>query len=280
MVSFNSLVVAIAALSGANADVFGNYYNYWNYSGNNFDLTRGGSSDPKTIPTFSHKNSTITIAPERSVLAIVDMQNFFLHPDLSPKATGGRAAVTPTLAMIDAFRTAGMKICWVQWGLTAYDLRTISPSFLYGFSDGVHANTSFGSEMGLVGEIDAGQKLMRGSWNAQQYGPLYDSYIEGVYNGTDYFFNKNTLSGLWGRGTPFELWLDFHNMTTVFYGGVNADQCVFGTMIDSVFKGFDTIMVEDMCATTSPQYAYDMVVYNIGSDGWTTNSTQVINAII
>ncbi|KZT58672.1 Isochorismatase hydrolase [Calocera cornea HHB12733] len=282
---FKTLALALTAsatLAGANIVKFGNYYNYWlsNTTSNNFDLTRYGSDNPITLPTLSHSNSTITIAPERTALVIIDMQNYFLHPELSSRATLGRAAVAPTLEMIDAFRAKGMKIAWVQWGIDDYDLtHTLSPSFIYGFSSSHRMdNTSFCSEMGTIsnGTIDAGKKLCRGSWNAQQYGPLYDSYLKGLDLGTDFYFNKNTLSGLWGVFTPFEQWLHDTGVTTLFFGGVNTDQCVWGTMIDSVYKGYDTIMVQDICATTSPIYATQMVVYNIGSDGWTTNTSMIL----
>lgn len=33
---------------------------------------------------------------------------------------------------------------------------------------------------------------MRGSWNAQPYGPLYPLQVEGVARGTDLYFNKST----------------------------------------------------------------------------------------
>ena len=48
--------------------------------------------------------------------------------------------------------------------------------------------------MGIVPgtNISAGAKLMRGSWNARPYGPLYDLQVEGVKSGTDLYFNKST----------------------------------------------------------------------------------------
>jgi len=280
---FNLLASVLALSAGFSVaqEKFGNYYNYWlyNHTANVFDLTRYGSPNPITLPTLSDRNSSIIIAPERTALVIVDMQNYFLDPELSPGAKAGRAAVPPTLELIDAFRAKGMKIAWVQWGIDEYDLtHLLSPSFLYGFSDGRHANTSFCSEMGTIanGTIDAGKLLCRGAWNAQQWGDLYTSYQKGLELGTDFYFNKNTLSGLWGIMTPFELWLHDTGITTLFFGGVNTDQCVFGTMIDAVYKGYDTIMVQDICGTTSPYYATQMVVYNIGGDGWTTNTSMIL----
>lgn len=34
------------------------------------------------------------------------------------------------------------------------------------------------------------------------------------------------LSGLWGAQTPLGIWLEENQMTTLFFGGVNSDQCV------------------------------------------------------
>lgn len=87
------------------------------------------------------------------------------------------------------------------------------------------------------------------------------------------------LSGLWGAQTPLGLYLQEHDITTLFLGGVNSDQCVWSTLIDAYFKGFDTIYVEDCTATTSPWYAEEMVRYNGDSDGFLANSTYIIDAL-
>lgn len=147
--------------------------------------------------------------------------------------------------MINAFRSAGMKVTWVNWGLTNYDLLTIPPGFKSGFSaDGSdRADRSFGSDMGTVAADDggspvqAGRLLMRGAWNAEPFGVLGTMKDEGLAGGTDLLFNKNRLSGLWGAQTPFGTWLEENEITTIFLGGVNADQCVWGTLIDAFFKG-------------------------------------------
>jgi nicotinamidase-related amidase len=43
-----------------------------------------------------------------------------------------------------------------------------------------------------------------------------------------------------------------------------SDQCVWGTLIDAYFKGFDVVYVEDCAGTTSPWAAEEMVRYNAG----------------
>ncbi|EXJ83262.1 hypothetical protein A1O1_06881 [Capronia coronata CBS 617.96] len=265
----------------------GNYYNYWRKLPNGtFDLTRSDRSpvtSPKLLPMMGSRPSII-IEPNRTALVIIDMQNFFLHPDLSPSAKTGRAAVPPTVNMINGFRKHGMKVLWVNWGLTEYDLLTIPPAFKSQFSSGSDlANDTFGSDMGTLQEngssIAVGRLLMRGSWNAEPYGILGTMKDEGLEAGTDLWFNKNRLSGLWGPQTPLGLWLQENQVSTLFLGGVNADQCVWSTLIDAYFKGYDVVYVDDISATTSPDYTLNMTRYNADSDGFVGNTTAILKAL-
>ncbi|OCT48048.1 isochorismatase hydrolase [Cladophialophora carrionii] len=264
----------------------GSYYNYWTITNGTFDLTRSlrsPTTSPKTLPMMGRREA-IKIEPNRTALVIIDMQNFFLHPELSPAATDGRAAVAPTVRMIEGFRKHGMKILWVNWGLTEYDLLTIPPAFKAGFSGGSNlANDSFGSDMGTLKEngstIEVGRLLMRGSWNAEPYGVLGTMKDAGIKAGTDLVFNKNRLSGLWGPQTPLGLWLQENEMTTLFFGGVNADQCVWSTLVDAYFKGYDVVYVDDISQTTSPSYAVNMTRYNAQGYGFMGNSTAILKAL-
>jgi hypothetical protein len=45
--------------------------------------------------------------------------------------------------------------------------------------------------MGVIDGTDWGRLLMRGSFNAQPWGPLYPLQVEGVKQGTDLYFNKS-----------------------------------------------------------------------------------------
>ncbi|KAF2681522.1 Isochorismatase hydrolase [Lentithecium fluviatile CBS 122367] len=282
----SKLITASGNISLPDTDttVLGNIYNHWVHLGNkSFDLTRSliaPTTKPVTIPMTGSRKSAL-IEPSRSALVIIDMQNFFLHPELSPKAEGGRKAIEPTLKMIDGFRKNGMPVLWVNWGLNGRDLLDMPAAFLAGFSsDGVDPLKTFGSDMGNLSDGTAvGRKLMRGSWNAMPYGPLYDAQVEGVKNGTDYYFHKNRLSGLWGAQTPLGMWLEENQMTTLFFGGVNADQCVWGTFLDAYYKGYDVIYVDDIAATTSPEYATQMVKYNANLDGFLSSSSLIISAL-
>lgn len=96
-----------------------------------WDLTRSArepSTTTYTIPCNGARKS-IVIEPTRSALVIIDMQSefpliaqdlytniedFFLHPGLSPKATAGRGVVNATVNIIQGFRKAGMKVLWTN----------------------------------------------------------------------------------------------------------------------------------------------------------------------
>ena len=112
---------SITALAGTAFDktgILGNYYNYWKLTDNEttWDLTRSDRmpvTTPKKIPMLGFRKQAL-IEPNRTAMVIIDMQNFFLHPKLSPSATRGRMAVQPTLDMIKAFKAEGMKILWVS----------------------------------------------------------------------------------------------------------------------------------------------------------------------
>jgi len=172
------------------------------------------------------------------------------------------------------------------------------PAFIRGFTSDGSSTASFGSNMGNIVvpkddnsipatsatkganvTIEVGKKLMRGSWNAQPWGPLFSEQVQGVTKGTDFYFNKNRLSGMWGTGTPMQTWLQDNSMTTLFFGGVNIDQCVWGTLLDSYYKGYDVILLDDISATTSPIGATQMVDFNAALNGWRANSTNIMGAL-
>ncbi|TFK93484.1 Isochorismatase hydrolase [Polyporus arcularius HHB13444] len=215
---------------------------------------------------------TVRIATKNSAVVIIDMQNFFLHPDLREHPTG-LACVIPIMNTVLALRSHGVKILWVNWGLTEHELTTIPPSLVRGFKKGGHGG--FGAE--LAGGF--GRLLMRGEFNSDLYGPLQGLYEQGRDAGTDVWIHKNRMSGIWGGQTALDLYLQEQGISTLFFAGVNADQCVLGTLVDAYFRGYDCITVEDCTATTSPPGALESVIYNAGgSYGFVTDSERIIAA--
>ncbi|KAI0928447.1 hypothetical protein AcW1_005688 [Taiwanofungus camphoratus] len=214
----------------------------------------------------------VRIAKNRSAIIIIDMQNFFLHPELRNHPTG-LACIDPLLKIVPSLRSQGVKILWVNWGLTDHELTTIPPSLVRGFMK--NGRGGFGTP--LPGNF--GRLLMRDEYNSALYGPLQPLYEEGKKAGTDVWIHKNRISGLWGYQTTLDLYLQENGITTLFFAGVNADQCVLGTLVDAYFRGYDCITVKDATATTSPFGGLENMLYNSGNSyGFVTDAERILKA--
>ncbi|MCJ1340025.1 hypothetical protein MMC09_005319 [Bachmanniomyces sp. S44760] len=116
--------------------------NHWLYSPDppTFDLTRPSPpSFPIPSPSESITLQTTTaraiISPALTALLIIDMQNFFLSPALGrdPNGAGIKAADKLLSTAIPAARKAGIRIIWLNWGLTQGDIDTMPPSIIRAF---------------------------------------------------------------------------------------------------------------------------------------------------
>jgi nicotinamidase-related amidase len=113
--------------------------NFWLYdSKTGFDLTHPETpSSPPLSPRLTLSTTTlpITISPPKTALVIIDMQNFFLSPDLGrPSDSKGLQAQSQLLQhAIPAARAAGIRIIWLNWGLTDEDLQTMPPATFRAF---------------------------------------------------------------------------------------------------------------------------------------------------
>ncbi|KAF7306902.1 Isochorismatase hydrolase [Mycena indigotica] len=202
-----------------------------------------------------------------TAMVVIDMQNFFLHPELRdhPK---GLACVDPLLKCLPALRAAGIKVLWVNWGLTDAELLTIPPSLVRGFQK--NGRGGFGSEL----PAGFGRLLMRDAKNSMLHGPLQDDFE--ANRSKDVWIHKNRMSGLWGYQSALDLYLQENGITTLLFSGVNADQCVGGTLVDAYYRGYDCILVKDATATTSPEGGYENVVYNAGNSyGFVVDSARL-----
>ncbi|KAI1826358.1 isochorismatase family protein [Xylaria intraflava] len=280
---------------GSSPIVVGSDSNFWLYTDRDgFDMTHPATpSSPPVYPrvTLETTNTNITIAPAKTALVIVDMQNFFLSSAMGRVRGEGHDAEATLLKLgIPAAREAGIQIIWMNWGISEAELKTLPPnvyrSFGWEFSEGDNRleagnpdqataarvarkrDTGIGLSLGKVkledgSEVDAGRMLMTDQWNTDLHGPLKDAYLAGLKAAVpDVWFHKQRLSGLWGPSCPMEEFIREKGITTLLFTGVNTDQCVLSTLQDACTKGFDTVLLEDGCGTRSPEYARQMVHYN------------------
>jgi nicotinamidase-related amidase len=261
--------------------------NHWRYDPATglIDLTHNDStsSSALTLKTTTHP---IRIDPAKSSMIIIDMQNFFLSPAVGRPASGtGLDAVDALLKGIPAAREKGIRIVWVNWGLTDEEVETMPPTIAKAFQ--VLENPASGCndrpkkkknpaiykglgveigpvELGNGTVVEAGRMLMRDTWNAALYAPLDAEYRQGLERSSlpDVWIHKNRMSALWGAKTDLQDFLTAEGITTLLFAGVNTDQCVGGTLMDAFSKGFNCIMLKDGTATNSPQFATDAWEWN------------------
>ncbi|KAI9373382.1 Isochorismatase hydrolase [Aspergillus egyptiacus] len=260
--------------------------NQWIYDPSTgiIDLTRNGPAE--TALTVQTTTYPTRIDTAKTAMVIIDMQNFFLHPALrGSQSASGLAAAEVLLSTIPAAREKGIRILWVNWGLTDEEVAVIPPAMMKAFTmlgtppAASHGRAKTGKnpalyrglnvDLGAVEladgrTIEAGCAVMRGTWNAALYGALDAEYRKGLEKATrpDLWIHKNRMSALWGCQTDLQDTLEAEGITTLLFAGVNTDQCVGGTLMDAFSKGYDCILLKDGTATTSAQCATEAWEWN------------------
>ena len=187
----------------------------------------------------------------RSALVVVDMQNDFCHPEgwFAQKGLGTKAARKPIPVLqklLPAWRQAGGALVWLNWGVRA-DRANLSPTIQF-----KGKRTADGVGYAEASPIDHGPSLVQGSWGAQVIDEL--SVAPG-----DITVHKHRLSGFWDN--ELDSVLRTQGITTLLFAGINTDRCVFSTLQDAAFLGYDCVLLQDACSTPSPAYVTKGVLY-------------------
>lgn len=226
---------------------------------------------PKPRPLrFAARPQNLTVDAARSAMIVIDMQNDFCHPDgwlagIGVDVAPARRPIKPLARLLPALRKAGMPVVWVNWG-NRPDLLNLSPSLLH-----VYKPTGKGIGLGDPLPKNKARVLQKDSWAAAVVDEL-------PIDARDIRVDKFRMSGFWD--TPLDSILRNMKIDTLFFGGVNADQCVLCTLQDANFLGYDCVMVEDCSATTSPQFCWDATLYNVRQCfGFTTGSAALLKGL-
>ncbi|WP_274649079.1 cysteine hydrolase family protein [Paenibacillus humicola] len=242
---------------------YGNGANYWLVEGSHADISRGAMSTA-TIE-LDEQRGTLEFDPARSALIIIDMQNFFCSP-LLDRPDGTLKLVPAIASAVKSGRRLGMKIVWVNWG-NRPDTANLPPNMLYSLraNGPTHIGRPLPGDMGLA--------LVKDSWSAAIVDELKDSCDE-----SDYVIEKYRTSGF--PGTILDQTLRASGINTLFYAGVNLDQCVMFTLLDAAFLGYDNVHLKDCTATTSPPYAAEGALYNMRNRTFTASSESLLAAVV
>jgi nicotinamidase-related amidase len=242
--------------------------NAWTVDAEVADLTRPPLT-PKhiTLPTETKK---LHLDLAKAAILVIDMQNDFCHPEgwlahIGVDVTPARTPIEPLKNLLPQLRNVNVPIIWMNWG-NRPDLLNISPALLH-----VYNPTGEGVGLGDPLPTKGALVLTLGSWAAAVVDELEQKP-------EDICIDKYRMSGFWD--TPLDSILRNLSKTTLFFTGVNIDQCVMATLQDANFLGYDCILVKDCAATTSPDYCLKATLYNVNQCfGFVTESTLLIEAI-
>lgn len=242
--------------------------NRWQVSRTHADLTR--AARPVRRLELAAQPKSVAIDLGKTAMVVIDMQNDFctkggwldhIGVDYAP----ARKPIAPLQRLLPALRRVDVPVVWVNWG-NRPDRLNLSPCLL-------HVYNGDGRSVGIGDPLpsNGAPVLQKDSWAAAVVDELE------IAPG-DVRVDKFRMSGFWD--TPLDAILRNLGVTTVLFGGVNADQCVLATLMDANFLGYDTLLVEDCAATTSPAYCWDATLYNVRvCFGFTVGSTAILGGL-
>jgi nicotinamidase-related amidase len=242
--------------------------NNWEVNQSFADITRPEKTPQPVI--LATETKTLRCDLSKTAIIVIDMQNDFCHSDgwlsyIGVDVMPVRQAIAPLQQLLPKLRDASLPVIWLNWA-NRPDLLNISAGLLH-----VYNPTGEGVGLGDPLPSNGSKVLMKGSWAAAVVEEL-EQLPEDIH------VDKYRMSGFWD--TPLDSILRNLGITTIFFAGVNADQCVLSTLSDANFLGYDCILVKDCTATTSPEYCWLATLYNVQQCfGFVTDSSAILTAI-
>jgi len=242
--------------------------NLWWVNQTQADLSR--LSPPPRLIDVVTETKQLRLDLNRCACLVIDMQNDFCHPSgwlasIGVSISPTRNPIVPLQRLLPSLRQLGVPILWVNWG-NRPDLLNISPALR-------HVYNPSGTGVGLADALPSSGApvLTKGSWGAAVVEEL-------LIDPLDIWVDKYRMSGFWD--TPLDSILRNLGKTTLFFSGVNLDQCVMTTLQDANFLGYDCLLLKDCSATTSPEYCLQATVYNVNQCfGFVLNSSGLLEAM-
>jgi ureidoacrylate peracid hydrolase len=221
--------------------------------------------EPRRIEIAASPQGVVFDA-NRTACIVVDMQNDFcsvggwleqLGVDVSPL----RQPIAPLSVLLPVLREAGIPVIFLNWG-NRPDRANLPPGVL-------HVYDRDGTGGGIGDVLTSGERVLEhGSGSAA----LVDELVVAP---EDLFVEKYRMTGF--VDTELDSVLRNLDVSTLLFTGVNVDQCVLATLADAAALGYDCLLVEDCCATTSPAGCAEATSYNVAQCfGFVTVSASIL----
>ncbi|CAB3791151.1 cysteine hydrolase family protein [Pararobbsia alpina] len=231
---------------------------HYRVDGDIIDMTRPRSAT-RTV-TLTANPQDVRIDLMQTAFVCIDMQNDFCSvggwlDSIAVDTRPGKQLAPAINRLTHLCRSVGVPVIWVNWGNRA-DRANLPPVLLHVYNPDAKS-VGLGDPLAPHASEPraAGSRVLeKDSWGAALIDEL-------AVSATDTFVDKYRMSGF--RDTPLDSILRTLGVKTVLFGGVNVDQCVLATLMDANFLGYDTLLVEDCSATTSPDFCTAATLYNV-----------------
>ncbi len=177
----------------------------------------------------------LTLDAGKTALIIIDVQNEYIHKDgffgkiLGRRIENNRKILRPLRRLIDFCRRHNVLVVWVASERTDATNERNKHRIL---------NPRFRTNPGWMG----GPK--KGTWNAE--------IAEEVRpDGAGTLIRKSRHSAFFN--TSLDGLLRKRGIDTLLFSGVETNVCVEASLRDAYFRDYDVILVEDCCASGTPQ---------------------------
>lgn len=243
--------------------------NAWQASTEGISLVRRRAEPrPLAVPAVPRP---VVLDLSRTACVVVDMQNDFCSPggwldSIGVDTAPARAPIKPLQVLLPALRRLEVPVLWCNWG-NRPDRANLPPGVL-------HVYDPDGQSVGIGDPLPgSGHRVLQaGSPSAAVVDEL--AVVDG-----DIVVDKYRMSGF--SDTALDSILRNLDVTTVLFGGVNIDQCVFATLADAACLGYDVVLLDDCSATTSPEFCADATRYNVAQCfGFVSSGGAIVDAVL
>lgn len=243
-------------------------HNAWTLSDAGLSLVR---TTPRPVPVhLDLQPQRLTFDLSRSALVVVDMQNDFCHPrgwfgQKGIRVAPMRKPIPMLQRLLPAWRAAGGRVLWLNWGVRP-DVANLPPTVLF-----KGKRTAGGVGYAERSPEDRGRSLVPGDWGAQIVDELtVDPHDLTVFKHRLSGFADNDLDGV----------LRQQGIGTLLWAGINTDRCVFSSLQDAGFLGYDNLLLADACSTPSPAYVTQAIHFIVQQlHGFVVDSDALLAAL-
>lgn len=219
--------------------------------------------------TIDAKPESLSLAPARTAIVVVDMQNAFASKggmfDLAGIDISGAATVTDAnRRLLAAARRAGVAVIYLQM------------SYKPDLSDGGDPSSpNYHKELGMVMMRERpelhGKLLIDNSWDWQIVDELRPEL-------GDLIIRKSRYSGF--CNTDLEASLRARDISHLLFTGVATNICVDATARDAYSREFWPILIEDAMNHSGPDFNRQSTLWNFEHAlGWVTKTESVLDAL-